>query len=166
LWIVCIVAVFVVLLLLAWVEQISPQAVTPVVNAGGGYFLGFLLFSGLDFLSEIAQFFKTTRSRSEYTELIASLNTCEYGERVALLRSLSVALSRKVPGRSLLASLSLSSVLLLVAAALIGLVIVLSRLLPMPDSSLFLVPVAIGAFLSGFFVPREFQRRGPASIRK
>ena len=158
-WTLCSVAIVLLLLLLLFVEQISPQSVTPVLVAALSFLAGFLLFSLVDFCSDIFQFFKTTRSRSEREALLSRLNACDYAERVAALRAMSVALAGKVPGESLLASFLMLLLLLVLGAVLMGLVVVISSVLPALGSSPLLVLVAIGALLLGFFAPRAVHHR-------
>jgi sterol desaturase/sphingolipid hydroxylase (fatty acid hydroxylase superfamily) len=158
-WLLCVIAAVLALVLLAFIEQVDAPAVTPVIVAASSFFIGFLLFSLIDFVSDIAQFFRTTRSRHERDELLGALNACSYPQRVAMLRAMSVTLAGKVPGESLLASLLVNVLLLFIGALLIGLVMALSRVLPVLGSVPLLLLLALLAFLLGFFARRAVHHR-------
>ena len=158
-WALCSVAVVIVLLVLALVEQINPHAVAPVLSALVSFFVGFLLFALVDFGRSLVQFFRKTCSRSAREALLTRLNACAYPEKLALLRVMSASLARKVPGESILASLITGIVLLCAAAILIGLLVLLSGVLPALGSFPWLLLVAGVAFLFGPLGPGIIQHR-------
>lgn len=158
-WALCGIAAVIVLLVLAFVEQINPNAVGPVLAALVSFFVGFLLFALVDFLRSLIQFFRTTCPRSTREELLVRLNARDYAERLALLRVMSGSLARKVPGESILASLISGCVLLLTAAILLVLVVLLSGVLPALGSFPWLLLIAGVAFLLGLCGPGMVQHR-------
>lgn len=158
-WMLCGIGVIAVLLLLFVIQQINPNAVAPVLATTISFFAGFLLFTLIDFLRSFVQFFRTTCARSVREELLASLNARAYPERLALLRTMSASLARKIPGESLLASLITSALFLLLAACLIVLAVILSNVLPALSSFPWLWLVAGVAFAAGLSGPRTLQQR-------
>ena len=158
-WALCAIAAVAVLLVLAFVEQINPNAVAPVLAAIVSFFIGFLLFALLDFVRSLVLFFGKTCSRRVREELLGRLNASEYAERLALLRVMSASLARKVPGESILASLITGFVLFLAAAILLGLVLLLSGIMPALGSFPWLLLVAGVAFLLGLCGPGMLQHR-------
>ena len=62
-WIICGIAVVLLLLVLSLVELINSNAVGPVFAALVSFFLGFFLFAVFDFLRSLIQFFRSTRTR-------------------------------------------------------------------------------------------------------
>ena len=158
-WVLCGVAAVIIVFVLALVEQINPNAVAPVLAAIVSFFAGFLLFALIDFLRSLIRFFRTTCARSIREELLVRLNACNYTEKLALLRAMSASLAGKVPGESILASLISGCVLFVTAAILLGLVVLLSGVLPALGSFPWLLLVAGVAFLLGLFGPGILQNR-------
>lgn len=158
-WGLCTIAVVAVLLVLVFVEQLNPNAVTPVLTTLVSFFIGFSLFALVDFARSLAQFFGKTCSRSTREELLARLNASEHAARLALLRVLSASLARKVPGESILASIITGLVLFLASAILLGLALLLSNFLPVLGNFPWVVFVAGIAFLLGLWGPGMLQHR-------
>jgi hypothetical protein len=158
-WVVCAIASVLLVLVLVLVEQINPHAAAPVFAAVVSFFAGFSLFALLDFLRSLVQFFRTTSAPSAREELLLRLNTCNDAEKLALLRMMSASLARKVPGESLPASLLTGVVLLGAAAILVGLLVLLSGILPALGSLPWLLLVASLAFLLGLFGPGMVRHR-------
>lgn len=158
-WVLCGVAVIAILLVLVVVQQINPNAVAPVLAVTISFFAGFLLFTLIDFLRSLVQFFRTTCARGMREELLASLNARAYPERLALLRLTSASLARKIPGESLLTSLVTGALFLLAEALLIVLAVILSSVLPALGSFPWLWLVAGVAFVAGLFGPGGLQQR-------
>ena len=158
-WVVCGIASVLLLLVLVLVEQINPHAGAPVFAAVVSFFAGFSLFALLDFLRSLVQFFRTTYAPGARDELLLRLNTCNDAEKLALLRMMSASLARKVPGESLPASLLTGVVLLGAAAILVGLLVLLSGILPALGSLPWLLLVASLAFLLGLFGPGMVRHR-------
>ncbi len=158
-WIVCGIAAVLVLLVLAFVEQINSNAVGPVISALVGFFAGFLLFALYDFVRSLVLFFRKTCSRGARDALFADLNARAYPEKLALLRLMSASLADKVPGESLLASLVTGLILFIVAVILLVLVLLLSGVLPVLSSFPWVLLVAGVAFLLGLLGPGTVQHR-------
>jgi len=158
-WLLCGVAVVLLLFVLALVEQTNSQAVVPALATMVSFFAGFVLFALMDFLRSLVKFFRTTCARSIRKELLTQLNACAYPEKLALLRLMSASLASKVPGESLLASLLMGVIFFLAAALSTGLVVLLTGLLPALSSFPWLLLVAGVAFLSGLLGPGTVQHR-------
>ncbi|HET8846728.1 MAG TPA: hypothetical protein VFN35_35025 [Ktedonobacteraceae bacterium] len=160
LWgILCIIGALIFILLLAFIEEINRHATTPVIVGAVSFLVGFLLFSLFNFFADILQFLRTTRSRAERNDLLVSLNEREYTEKMALLRTMSLTLARKIPGESLLQSFLLNGCFLAMEALLIILIVLICGPLPAIDSFPWLVLVACLTFLAGFFFFRAVHYR-------
>lgn len=160
LWgILCLIGALLLILLLALIEGINAHATTPVIIGVISFLVGFLLFSLVNFFEDIAQFIKTTRSRSERQTLLQRLSEREYAEKMALLRNVSLTLARKVPGESLLLSLLLDGLFLVMEALLLVLLVLLCGLFPVLDSFPWYFLEAGLAFCAGFFLIRAFHNR-------
>ena len=152
-WVVCAIAVVLLLLVLLQVELINPHAVVPVLAATISFLAGFLLFALIDFLRALVQFFRTTCPRRTREELLARLNACDHAAKLVLLRLMSASLASKVPGESLLASFLSGIVFLVASAILIILVVLLCVFLPAIVSLPGIVLTACTSFVLGLFDP-------------
>jgi hypothetical protein len=158
-WVICGIALALLLLVLSLVELLNSNAVGPVFAALVSFFLGFFLFAVFDFLRSLTQFFRSTRSRREHEELFLRLNACDDAQKLALLRVMSASLARKVPGDSLLESLLMGPLLAGTATVLIVLLVLLSGILPALGNFPQLLLVAAASFFLGLLGPGMVQHR-------
>lgn len=158
-WVICGIAVVLLLLVLSLVELINSNAVGPVFVALVSFFPGFFLFAVFDFLRSLSQFFRSTRSRQEREELFLRLNACDHAQKLALLRLTSASLARKVPGDSLLEALLMGLLLAGTAIVLIVLLVLLSGIFPALGTFPQLLLVAAASFFLGLLGPGMVQHR-------
>jgi hypothetical protein len=158
------------LLLLAFLEQVNARAVSPIVVAVVAFFLGFLAYEVVHLCRDVYQFLRKTTSKEERELLLRSINALKSVEKVAVLRTIGIELSRRGSGDTLFTSFLAGLAQLLVMGLLIGLILLLSSILP-TATGIFLIAelivVAVLASLSGLFVPQmvrnslDPQRRAP-----
>lgn len=161
------------LVCMAYLEQVDARAVTPVVITGIAFVMGFVLAAITEIGRSIYLVLRTTVTKQQREQLVGMVNALPHSEKMSVLKTLSGQLSSWGAEPSLLAVLFSGCVPLLVAALLVVVMLIVSSLLPALTGvvgMLFLIVVAVFAFLCGFFGPRLvqnmlFQRRNGEKYR-
>ncbi len=164
---VSVIIVLICLLLLAWIDQVNARAVLPVLVGVVALAAGFVISELVELWEEIHSYIRKTVSREERNALLQAVEALNQEEKVIVLRGMSVTLSRRKTGNPIIVTLLTWPAMLLVAGLLIGLILLVSALLPalggLP-AALLLIMVATLAFLAGLLVPRFVQ--GHLAARK
>ncbi|MDQ2716041.1 MAG: hypothetical protein M3Z08_14130 [Chloroflexota bacterium] len=159
---VSVIIVLICLLLLAWIDQINARAVLPVLVGVVALAAGFVISEIVEVWEEIHSYIRKTVSREERNALLQAVEALNEEEKVIVLRGMSVTLSRRETGNPIVAILLTWPAMLLAAGLLIGLILLVSALLPplagLP-AALLLIVMATLAFLAGLLIPRFVQSR-------
>ncbi len=150
------------LLLLAFLEQINARAVAPIVVAVVAFFVGFFAYGVVHMCRDVYQFLRKTTSKEERELVLRRINALNQTEKVAVLRTMGIKLSRREAGDTLFTFFLAGLAQLVVMSLLIGLILLLSSILPTAPGmflTVALIVVAMLASLSGFFVPQMVQNR-------
>ncbi|MBA2393079.1 MAG: hypothetical protein H0V70_10080 [Ktedonobacteraceae bacterium] len=153
------------LILLLYLGQTNPGEITPVFLTTVAYFAGFFLATLLRIGKDIHQLIRKTVSQQEYQRILRQVQGLDQVQKVAVLRTLSMALSQSDTGGSFVSPFLTEIALLLGTVFMAGVIILLS-LFHVPDGlpALILVfgVVALG-FCAGFYV-RRILYAGVASL--
>ena len=121
----------------------NPGEITPVFLTAVAYFAGFFFAAFFRVGKDIHQLIRKTVSPQEYQRIFLIVQALDQAQKVVVLRTLSITLSRFGAGASLISPFLTEIALLLGAALMAGLIVLLS---------LVQVPTGFPAVLLSFFV--------------
>ena len=146
-----VVIVIVCLLLLAFLEQAEPKAVTPVIVAVVVSFAAYIISEIIAVVRDIHELMRKTCSKEERTQLLQTVNNLNQTEKIMALRELGIELSKRGAGEPIIAPFLTELVLLIAIGLLIGLILLISQLSIL--TPVLSIVAAILGVLVGFFVP-------------